>query len=236
MMNIEGLLGPLRRLAAKVDALTLKERLLLLGATVMLLSYGWNERVFTPLEVKRKALVQESAAVSTELQALDTATVKWAAEAAVDPDADNRRRLAELREELQKAQGTVEAKAGRMVAPERMPEVLKGVLSRFSELEFKSLEGLPVEPVLAASIKAPGKASEAPKPADATLAHSAYKHGIRIRFSGSYRAVTAYLEALEALPYGFFWDRVSLDATQFPKITGSLVVYTVSLRQEWIGV
>jgi hypothetical protein len=48
--------------------------------------------------------------------------------------------------------------------------------------------------------------------------------------------VTAYLEALEALPYGFFWDRVSLDATQFPKITGSLVVYTVSLRQEWIGV
>jgi hypothetical protein len=49
-------------------------------------------------------------------------------------------------------------------------------------------------------------------------------------------AVTAYLEALEALPYGFFWDRVSLDATQFPKITGSLVVYTVSLRQEWIGV
>jgi MSHA biogenesis protein MshJ len=236
MMNIEGLLGPLRRLAAKVDALTLKERLLLLGATVMLLSYGWNERVFTPLEVKRKALVQESAAVSTELQALDTATVKWAAEAAVDPDADNRRRLAALREELQKAQGTVEAKAGRMVAPERMPEVLKGVLSRFSELEFKSLEGLPVEPVLAASIKAPGKASEAPKPADATLAHSAYKHGIRIRFSGSYRAVTAYLEALEALPYGFFWDRVSLDATQFPKITGSLVVYTVSLRQEWIGV
>jgi MSHA biogenesis protein MshJ len=236
MMNIEGLLGPLRRLAAKVDALTLKERLLLLGATVMLLSYGWNERVFTPLEVKRKALVQESAAVSTELQALDTATVKWAAEAAIDPDADNRRRLAELREELQKAQGTVEAKAGRMVAPERMPEVLKGVLSRFSELEFKSLEGLPVEPVLAASIKAPGKASEAPKPADATLAHSAYKHGIRIRFSGSYRAVTAYLEALEALPYGFFWDRVSLDATQFPKITGSLVVYTVSLRQEWIGV
>jgi MSHA biogenesis protein MshJ len=236
MMNIEGLLGPLRQLAAKVDALTLKERLLLLGATVMLLSYGWNERVFTPLEVKRKALVQESAAVSTELQALDTATVKWAAEAAVDPDADNRRRLAALREELQKAQGTVEAKAGRMVAPERMPEVLKGVLSRFSELEFKSLEGLPVEPVLAASIKAPGKASEAPKPADATLAHSAYKHGIRIRFSGSYRAVTAYLEALEALPYGFFWDRVSLDATQFPKITGSLVVYTVSLRQEWIGV
>jgi MSHA biogenesis protein MshJ len=236
MMNIEGLLGPLRRLAAKVDALTLKERLLLLGATVMLLSYGWNERVFTPLEVKRKALVQESAAVSTELQALDTATVKWAAEAAIDPDADNRRRLAELREELQKAQGTVEAKAGRMVAPERMPEVLKGVLSRFSELEFKSLEGLPVEPVLAASLRAPGKASEAPKPADATLAHSAYKHGIRIRFSGSYRAVTAYLEALEALPYGFFWDRVSLDATQFPKITGSLVVYTVSLRQEWIGV
>ena len=108
-MNIEALSGPLRRVAAKVDALTLKERLLLLGATVMLLSYGWNERVFTPLEAKRKALVQESAAVSTELQALDTATVNWAIDAAVDPDADNRRRLVELREELLKAQGTVEA-------------------------------------------------------------------------------------------------------------------------------
>ena len=236
MMNTEGLLAPFRRLAAKVDALTLKERLLLLGATVMLLSYGWNERVFTPLEAKRKALVQESVALSTELQALDTATANWVTEAAVDPDADNRRRLVELREELRQAQGTVEAKAGKMVAPERMPEVLKSVLSRFSELEFKSLEGLPVEPVLAAPPTTSAKPSEPKPPGDVTLGHSAYKHGIRIQFSGSYRAVTAYLEALEALPYGFFWDRVRLDATQFPKITGSLVVYTVSLRQEWIGV
>lgn len=232
----EWLLEPLRRLGARVDALTLKERLLLLIASVMLLTYGWNERVFSALEAKRKALAQGATAVSLELEALDAATTAWAKDAAVDPDADNRRRLRELQQALLIAQGTVEAKAGRMVPPERMPEVLKGVLSRFSELEFKSLEGLPVEPVLPAPAGSPGQGLKSGEPGDANLPQGAYKHGIRIRFSGSYRGVTAYLKALEDLPYGFFWDQVVLDAAQFPRISGSLVVYTVSLRQEWIGV
>ena len=70
----------------------------------------------------------------------------------------------------------------------------------------------------------------------ASAAYSAYRHSFRIRFTGSYQAITAYVQQLEKLPYGFFWDELSVDASEFPQLRGSLVVYTVSLDRGWIGV
>ena len=121
-----------------------------------------------------------------------------------------------------------------MVPPAQVPEALRQVLSELDDLHFESLEGLPPRPVITDT----GALTPGPTGRPSTLngTYSAYRHGFRIRFTGSYRAITSYAQALEKLPYGFFWDELSLDASEFPQLRGSLVVYTVSLDRGWIGV
>lgn len=239
MPGVELIRRRLVQLEERINALSLKERLLLMGALLLVLTYAWQVRVLAPLELKRKALTQEVSGLNRTLQELDAQTTEWTQAAAVDPDAATRQRLVELARELASVKTAVEARTGRMVSPEQMPLVLKNLLAGFKDLNFEAMEGLAVQPVL--EDPAPIATGTASPPGAVVVAkappgQAAYKHGIRIRFSGSYRAATAYLKALEALPYGFFWDHVELDATDFPRVRGALVVYTVSLRAGWIGV
>lgn len=240
--RVASLVLRLRDIGRRVDALTLKERLLLVAAVLLLMVYGWNQWFLGPLEAQRAALVAERDALSQELARFDGLTIEWSAAAAVDPDAESKERMAALTQELASISATIEQRAGRMVPPERMPEVLHKVLSGLADLRFESLEGLPAQPVIAEAEPGTTTTTAAAQPGAAgtaatrDAAHSAYRHGFRIRFSGSYRAVTQYLQELEKLPFGFFWDELSLDAKEFPQLRGSLVVYTVSLDQGWIGV
>lgn len=240
MPSLEELRARLLGLAERVNGLQLRERVLLLGAALMLTSYLWDKVYLQPLDARRQALLAEVQSASESLQRVEKAAEEWVATASIDPDAAARAHLAELGEQLKAAHSSVEAKAGRMVVPEQMPEILKTVLSRFHELEFVSLEGLKVEQV---ALAPPGGAppntgiAAGKTPGQATdKAYGVYRHGIRIRFKGSFAATVDYLHALERLPVGFYWDTVELRTDESPEVEGALVVFTVSLGEGWIGV
>ena len=215
----------LRNAGKRVDALSLKERALLAVSLLLVMLYVWNQWFLSPLEVRRTALLAERASLSEELSRFDALTTEWAAAAEFDPDAEGKERIAAITQQLSALASAIEERAGRMVPPAQVPEALRQVLTELDGLRFESLEGLPARAVIT-DAGAPG----------ASAAYSAYRHSFRIRFTGSYQAITAYVQQLEKLPYGFFWDELSVDASEFPQLRGSLVVYTVSLDRGWIGV
>lgn len=224
-----------RQLTTRVGALSLKERGLLLGAAVLVQLWVWDEWLFKPLERRRAELSTQVAMLSDDLRRLDALTVAWQVSANADPDAAARAHLAALAEALARASGTVAAKSGRMVAPAEMATVLKDMLGHFRDLEFLSLEGLGAEPIVPVSKDSP--APPAAGAGSAPVAKTVFRHGMRIRFRGSFLAATDYLKALEALPFGFFWDRVELRATaKSPTLEGTLIIYTLSPVNGWIGV
>ena len=51
---------------------------------------------------------------------------------------------------------------------------------------------------------------------------------------GRYLDVLAYLEALEALPWHFYWRRLELTATSYPTNRVRVELGTVSMGSEWI--
>jgi len=63
-----------------------------------------------------------------------------------------------------------------------------------------------------------------------------YKHGLRIQLSGQYPDILRYLGALEALPWKVFWGEVQLQTEKYPVSRVTLVIYTLSLDEAWIGV
>lgn len=224
----------LRDAGKRLDALSLKERALILTSGLLLVLYVWNQWFLDPLEARRKSLLVERDALTEELARFDALTTAWSAAAEVDPDADRKQRIAALEGQLRALSSAIEDRAGRMVSPGEVPEALRRVLTGREDVHFESLEGLPSQQIVADTTE-PGSAVSTGA-SDKHGSYSAYRHGFRIRISGSYRAITAYVQELERLPFGFFWDELSLDASEFPQLRGSLVVYTVSLDRGWIGV
>ena len=49
-------------------------------------------------------------------------------------------------------------------------------------------------------------------------------------------ATLRYLQALEALPWRFFWDSVDYQVIAYPQSTVRLKLHTLSLSEDWIGV
>lgn len=226
----------------RIDALSLKERALCLAATLLVCMMGWDKALIQPLDHERSRLQNELDSTGHALTESENQSAGILTAATHDPNAAMRGALARTRAELATTTGEIKQKVGRMVTPEQMAEVLQSVLTRFKNLEFVGLEGLGAEPLIANSDTGhdtPGSttggvplAAKAP-----TEQHpGAYRHGIRIRFAGSYLSVLEYLQALEALPWGFFWDRVELNTVKYPRVEGAVVVYTLSLDRDWIGI
>jgi MSHA biogenesis protein MshJ len=219
----------------KIDALSVKERGLVLLAAILTLLMAWDSLLMQPLERERARLQSAVGNLDQALQETQIAAGAVIAAGKLDPDLSVQERLAREHAELAKYESDIKANIGRMVPPEKMAAVLESVLTRFDDLEFIGLEGLKVEPLVAAS----EETSSAPTVAESKTPaneQQAYRHGIRIRFSGSYPQAVAYLRALEALPWGFFWESVELETDEYPRAQGSIVVYTLSLDRAWIGV
>lgn len=252
-MNTERKPGVLAQTVARLDALTVKERALVASSILLSAAVAWQSLLIDPLVARKQALEAEIATSSDALQKLEAVSDELLAQTRIDPDASTRQLIAARDSELLALQSSVEAKVGRVVPPAQMAKVLETVLGRIHDLEFIGLEGLGVEPLVkpdedaekatanagARQVAAGSRDARAETPlvaANPERRKAAYRHGIRIRFAGSYLATLQYLRALEALPWGFFWDRVELQTQDFPRVEASIVVYTVSLEEGWIGV
>lgn len=229
----------LRAWITRVDALTLKERVLVLAAVVLTVLAAADSLLLQPLDRTRAELQNQIEAVTETLAQTERLTAETLARAAHDPDAEVQQGLTRNRAQQALVEAEIKARIGRMVPPEQMAQVLERVLSGFDRLQFVGLEGLGVEPLVESEEDPPTTPAGAAIP-DARDRHDdfvgAYRHGLRIRFSGSYLDTLAYLRALEQLPWGFFWDSVELETGDYPETTGSIVVYTLSLQRGWIGV
>lgn len=221
----------------RVDHLTLKERVLLLSTVLLVLVKLWDGLLIQPLERQRQQLQGEVSSIGQTLRETQALVDAVVASGQIDPDANLQGALARSRTELATVNDDIKDKVGRMVPRERMAEVLSSVLRHFDQLEFVALEGLGAEAIVTPAAAVPataGVTAAVGVPAAATAI--AYRHGIRIRFKGSYFAALAYLQALEGLPWGFFWDRIELETQDYPRAEGAIVVYTLSLDRNWIGV
>lgn len=252
-MNTERKPGVMTQTLTRLDSLTVKERVLVASSILLTAAVAWQSLLIDPLAARRQTLAAEIASASDALQRLDAVSDELLAHTRIDPDAGTRQLIAARDKELLALQSSVESKVGRVVPPAQMAKVLETVLGRIHALEFIGLEGLGVESLVKSETEAAqaaatsGARQVAANPRDARAEtplvaatsdrrKAAYRHGIRIRFAGSYLATLQYLRALEALPWGFFWDRIELETQEFPRVEGSIVVYTVSLEEGWIGV
>jgi MSHA biogenesis protein MshJ len=215
----------------KVDALTLRERVILF---VLLLAGIWalmDAVLLGPQDRARQAAQQKLTQARSQLADAAQTLTQFANQP--DPDAAARQRLDSARQSLNAGLQSATRLQARLVAPKDMVRVLEGMLAEQPGLAVSNLTTLAPEAVgLPAAAKYPTAGAPPTKPAEAAL----YKHGVKLTLVGNYAALTQYMEKLERLPVGFYWARAELDASGHPAISLTLTLYTLSLEKTWLTV
>lgn len=210
----------LKRYAERIDAATLRERVMIFLAATAILAFVAYAAVLEPLRAKQRRLAAETRQMALDLHAVQARLPALMESVARDPDAPNRARLAALREQLSQLNARVAEEQRRFTPPERMREVLQEMLRRNKSLTLVEFKTLPVAPVGA--------------PPAGGAAGGAYRHGIEFTVSGSYGELYEYLRMLERLPTQIYWGRAELAADAHPLLTLKLTAYTVSFDPAWL--
>ncbi len=234
------------QLSGKFAALTRRERAIAAAALVI----GGGFLIFSfaidPSLVKARSASRVEAAARAELAQQQAQVVLLTAQNA-DPDAINRRRLEQAKQELAVISGRLASFEAGMVPPARMQAFLEGLLAKNRALELLDLKTLPAtrvgastgaEKTDAATGATTQTARDAGKDKGAApaAAEGIYQHGIEIRLAGSYNDLLNYLAELERMPQRVMWNSVSLTVEKYPRNIMVLRVYTLSLDRNWLVV
>jgi len=229
------------KLATRVDALSLRERIMVFAACAAAIVFLMHFFALGPQLRKQDALNAQITQQQNNIEGIDNEIRARVEAAQTDPDAAVRTRLAAVRKETDELSGQLRAMQNGLVAPERMAPLLDSILRANGRLALVSVRTLPVESVLeagrrAAATSAPDTAAApaAQPPSQPGSAGLLYRHGVEITVRGNYLDMIAYMNALEGLPTQLFWGRAQLEAETWPASRLTLTLYTLSLDRKWM--
>jgi len=203
------------------------------GGGLLLFSFGLE-----PLLLQARNASRAETAARTEL-VLQQAQLAAVRAQAADPDAVNRRRLAQARQELGAiGRRLVEFEAG-MVPPAKMQAFLERLLVRNQSIELLGLKTLPVTLVgVPPPAQAAATAGTKPVPGavEPVKAEGIYQHGIEIRLAGNYNDLLTYLAEVERMPQRLMWNSLSFTVEKYPRNIMVVRVFTLSLDRNWLTV
>ena len=232
------------KLAAKIDALSLRERVMAFGACAALLIFLLFSLLLNPLFDKQKMLNDSIAQQQQTMANIDAEIVLKIRGNGVDPDAQERQALERLRQEMAGLSTTLRTAQSGLVPPDRIVFLLERLLRQHARLRVESLKTLPSAAVGGASASVPAVAAVPPAVAPAVAVPPApviktspllYRHGVEVVLRGSYIDMVNYMEALEAMPTRVFWGDASLVVEQYPNASLRLTLFTLSLDDKWIS-
>ena len=228
-----------QRLAARLDTRNQRERALISLMVLALVASLLNALLLSPLLAKKKKALQEVATQQEQLKTLQNQIQVTVSAGKVDPDAPTRIRLAGLEQKLAQSRGALQSVQQSLVPPEKMGHLLGDVLTQNRGLKLVSLKTLPVSNVLDLSASASAATRVTPEQAAETPqanSPSIYKHGVEIAVSGSYAELTQYLDALEKLPWRMYWGKAEMRVEEYPRVTLTITLYTLSMEKTWLSV
>jgi MSHA biogenesis protein MshJ len=214
-------------MATRIDAFSLRERLLIMIGGVLVIYFLFNMFLIEPLLQQAKGLTQRLDRQNNELLSLRAQQQAIIKRSQTDPDAQNRKKQDVLAKDITQVNKRLQASTVDLISPQNMSAVLESVLNNFSGLELESIKALP--PVSLADLLNDENRQSASIP-------GVYQHGLRMSFKGSYLDTLAYLQALESLKWRFYWGDIDFEVTKYPQAEVTIIVNTLSLNEAWIGI
>lgn len=215
---------PLRRLNRWLEQRPRREQWFISGAVLALVVLLGDQLLLQPLLADIEQARREQGTLQQQIQTQDEELARLRVALAKDPNAAPGQRLALLEREVADLDRAIEQLTRHLIDPQEMAGVLEAMLRQVSGLRLTGLENLAPVPLDAAGEDA------------ASDGLGAFRHGLRLDLRGSFNDALDYLLLLEALPWGFFWDRLEIEVERYPANRIRIEIYTVTVGREWLGV
>jgi MSHA biogenesis protein MshJ len=216
-----------------IDRLSLRERLFLFAAGLVVLGGVWEAALAGPLDARKVQANQKMEALKTRLQTLDVALNSTATGMTEGMPAELEQ-LTALRNRVATGDQEVRLFTSDLVDPKQMRLVLEELLRRQSGLKLVSATNLPAKPLVEGNAEPSAAKDDGAKPG--SKEPQLYRHTLVLTLEGSYLDCLAYLQAVERLPWHLYWSRIEFKEDGYPQNAIMLELRTLSLDREWIGV
>ncbi len=206
----------IQRWVDRIDALELRERILLLAATVAVLFLAVDSLGFQPTLKAQQVTQERISDLEMQLGALRQQAVLLGRKTEDDPIAARYRNRDSLTAELAELDARIVDQLGALVEPAQAAELLEQVLTRHRGLKITSL-----------------RASAEPLETAADTANQAARlarYQLDLVLEGGYLDLMRYLDALESMPWKFFWQLVDFQVSEYPHAVSRLQLYTLGAQ------
>lgn len=209
------------------NRLAARERIIVIVAMIAVSLMLWSELLYKPGSNKAGQIEKQINATNSKIQHVQSETRTLQAALKKDPDAENRRLLAEHIEEGKQLDTMLEKTSIQIISARDMTVLLKNMLAQHPGLEFISLENRPATPDFI---------DEASNQGGYEGAITVFRHGVTLKLEGGYHDVLLYLKTLENMPWRFFWEGIEIETIEYPITSITLDVYTLGFRRSLLGV
>jgi len=200
----------------RIDALELRERVLLLAATVAVLFLSVDSAGFQPTLKAQQVTEERVSELEMKLGALRQQAMLLSYKTDEDTLAARYRRRDTLAAELAALDARLVDQLGALVEPAQAAELLEQVLTRHRGLRITSLRAS-AEPL----DEVAGNADQAGKLG---------RYQLNLVLEGGYLDLMRYLETLESMPWKFFWQTVDFQVNEYPRAVSRLQLYTLGAQ------
>lgn len=230
-------------ITSKFEALNKRERWLVFGALLFVVYAIINILLLDPVLAHKKSITAELDANRTQIQALQQQLTILNSQTIIDPDAQNKQRIAELQSSLQQLETQLHGMQSTLISPEKMPDLLRSLLKKNGKLKLIALKTLATQGLLESASSEINNATSASKNTTETPVKPAqldvpvFKHGVEITVEGRYLDLLEYVSELEKMPWHILWSKAALNVDQQTQASQlKLTVYTLSLDQTWLSI
>lgn len=219
MNVIETLNARFAPIAARIDALSLRERLLVMITVLVVIVAAWQMLFMEP--ISQRAVQSRAALDAMKERIMSThQSVQEQILQVADSSGVEQRRIASIERRIDEINVTLGNYAAELIDPAEMAQVLEGILREQPRLTLVEIRNTAPEPLTSD---------------DELHPTTFYRHGLEIEVEGSYLAVLDYLTEIESLPWRLYWQMLEIEVIEYPRNRIRLEVSTLSLDEEWIG-
>ena len=220
--------------AARMDALSLRERGMVFGAAIAVLAFAGHTFVLAPQDAKQAALRTQIEQQQAAIAAIDGEITARVEGSRIDPDAQARTRLNTMQQEMGQLGSELLALEHGLVPPERMGPLVESILRANGRLKLVSMRTLPAEPLAAPGATTAPAAAAGAAPVAGGDVPLLYRHGVEVTVRGNYLDMVDYMSTLDAMPTRMFWGRAQLDVETYPTARLTLTLHPLSLDRQWM--
>jgi MSHA biogenesis protein MshJ len=200
----------------RIDALELRERVLLLAATVAILFLSVDSVGLQPTLKAQQLTEERISELEMKLGALRQQAMLLSYTTDEDTLAARYQSRDTLAAELAALDARLGDQLGALVEPAQAADLLEQVLTRHRGLKITSLRAS-AEPLEAVA----GNADQAGKLG---------RYQLDLVLEGGYLDLMRYLEALESMRWKFFWQMVDFRVNDYPRAVSRLQLYTLGAQ------